>query len=141
MPDDNPKVATFKMSAAACRLTRDHDDSEVVLVLEALVGAGRRGVTQVSLGKALGMAPATVWRLIDTMESRDLVIRKSHPLDRRSKIIEITDAGRATIELQSGQAAIRRDRLLQDFTTEEVSALSSLLKRIVINSESVISPS
>lgn len=110
-------------------------------MLEALVEAGRRGLTQVSLGKALGMVPATVSRLIDTMESRDLVKRKSHPLDRRSKIVEITDAGRALIELRSGQAAIRRESLFKDFTTEEVSALRSLLTRIVSNSDRITSMS
>ncbi len=47
------------------------------------------------LAEGLCVAPRTVTSLVDGLEAEGLVVRKPHPTDRRTKVIEMTDAGRA----------------------------------------------
>lgn len=134
MPQSDPRLATLELLAAACRLNRIPRDGGDILVLKALDQAGRRGMTQVSLGNALDLFPATLSRLIDSMEGRGLVMRKPHPLDRRSKVVEITDVGRQRIAAQSDHAMTESDRLFVDFSNDDLTSLRTLLSRLVSNS-------
>lgn len=50
-------------------------------------------LTQVELGKALGLDKTTLMTQLDGLERLGLVIRRSDPRDRRARIPEITKAG------------------------------------------------
>ncbi len=52
-------------------------------------------MTQKDLASALACKPSNVTFVVDKLESRGLVERRPHPTDRRSKILHLTEPGRA----------------------------------------------
>jgi DNA-binding MarR family transcriptional regulator len=52
-------------------------------------------LTQVELAKALGLDKTTLMSQLDRLERMGLVVRRSDPRDRRTRIPEITQAGNA----------------------------------------------
>lgn len=53
------------------------------------------GLTQIELGKTLGLDKTTLMSQLDRLEHMGLVVRRSDPRDRRARIPEITDDGDA----------------------------------------------
>ena len=115
----------------------DHDRK--VAVAEALglswtrVLALRRLTTQPltlrGLSARLAADPPYVTLMVDDLEERGLVRRKPHPEDRRAKLVELTEAGRA--------AAVRAEAILdeppaalRDVPTGDLAALMRVLERL-----------
>jgi DNA-binding MarR family transcriptional regulator len=115
----------------------DHDRK--VAVAEALglswtrVLALRRLTTQPltlrGLSERLAADPPYVTLMVDDLEERGLVRRKPHPEDRRAKLVELTEAGRA--------AAVRAEAILdeppaalRDVPTGDLAALMRVLERL-----------
>lgn len=71
-------------------------------------------LSQVELGKALGLDKTTLMSQLDRLEHRGLVVRRSDPHDRRSRIPEITRAGEAL-----------RARVARDCTIAEAEAVQN----------------
>lgn len=130
------RVEALHLLASACRPingTQGLVERADGPVLAALVDAGRRGLNQASLGARLGLSPGAVSRLIDTMEARGLVVRTTHPLDRRSKVIELTPGGREQADAYQSLQQTRCDNIFGDFTPDELQTLKGLLKRVLGN--------
>ncbi len=94
----------------------DHDQAP--FALDEIARAGRRGLSQVDIARALGMSPSSATRLIDSLEAADLVRREPHPNDRRIKQVVLTVVGRALLadlmadlERNSRRAGLDRDAL------------------------------
>jgi DNA-binding MarR family transcriptional regulator len=86
----------------------------VALALAVLDGAGE-ALTPSQIGERLLVASATMTATLDALESRGWARRMPHPEDRRSLLVEITPAGRATA-----------DRLLPGIHVVERRAMSAL---------------
>ena len=88
------------------------------------------GRTQLALAHDLGLDKTTLTSLLDRLETGGLVVRSVDPHDRRARIPELTDAGRA----MQAQATSARDRaeaeLLSTFTDAEQELLRALLTRL-----------
>jgi DNA-binding MarR family transcriptional regulator len=63
------------------------------IVLSALVM--QANLTQLELGKALGIDKTTLMIELDRLEAKGLIVRRADPRDRRARIPEATAAGRA----------------------------------------------
>ncbi|MCZ4499797.1 MAG: regulatory protein MarR [Marmoricola sp.] len=107
-------------------LLRPHDLTFAryeALVLLSFTSKGSLPLGKV--GERLQVHPTSVTPIIDRLESSGLVRRRPHPEDRRAVLAEITDAGRALVEVATadllaagfGLAALEEDQL------REVSAL------------------
>jgi DNA-binding MarR family transcriptional regulator len=67
--------------------------------LRALQALDRRGPCLVGeLGDDLGVVPSTASRLSDRLTEAGLITRRPAPSNRRSTLLELTDAGRAVLE-------------------------------------------
>jgi DNA-binding MarR family transcriptional regulator len=55
----------------------------------------REGQTHTELGERLGLAPATVTRMLQRMEKAGFVVRKADPDDQRVSRVYLTEAGHA----------------------------------------------
>ncbi len=73
-------------------------------------------------------APATTVA-VNELETRGLVVREIDPLNRRSKLVSITDAGRAAVA-NANTAPDPAPEQLQSFTAHELRALAVLLRRL-----------
>jgi DNA-binding MarR family transcriptional regulator len=67
--------------------------------LRALQSLDRRGPSMVGeLGDDLGLVPSTASRLSDRLADAGLITRRPAPANRRSTLLELTDAGRDVLE-------------------------------------------
>ena len=78
----------------------EHVENSVGLEpLRALQSLDRRGPSKVGeLGDDLGLVPSTASRLSDRLAEAGLITRRPAPNNRRSTLLELTDAGRAILD-------------------------------------------
>lgn len=82
------------------------------------------------LARLLGVTPAAVTQLVDTLRSRGLVERRENPEDARSTFVVLTDAAASSI-VQFEEAAIARSRWrFDDLDDTELRTLADLLMRL-----------
>jgi len=74
-------------------------------------------------------------RVVDHLEERDLLRRTPNGSDRRSVQLQLTAAGRETIDAGIPLVVDRLNDVLGDFTSAEVSTLTSLLSRMIARLE------
>ena len=88
------------------------------------------GLMQRELGKALGMFPSNLVKLIDELEGKDLVRRRKSTADRRPYTLELTRKGqRVTLELMALTRA-HQDYICASLTATERRELTRLLQKI-----------
>ncbi len=95
------------------------------LVLDALAEDDVQ--SQQSLASRLDVSRTIMVRLVDRLEDAGLVTRTPNPANRRSHILSITDAGRATLADLSTQD----EKLTAPLTERERVRLTELLRRLV----------
>jgi DNA-binding MarR family transcriptional regulator len=78
----------------------EHTENTVGLTpLRALQSLDRRGPSTVGeLGDDLALVPSTASRLSDRLAEAGLITRRPAPSNRRSTLLELTDAGRAILD-------------------------------------------
>jgi len=92
-------MATQRLLATFHRILPEAEGSEMgLLSLTIIAQAGRRGISQIDLARAISRQPASITRLIDRLEAADLVSRSPHPCDRRIKVLLLTEKGQQTLD-------------------------------------------
>lgn len=82
------------------------------------------------LADALACTRATMTGLVDTLEKKKLVRRVSHPEDRRSVLVQLTDEGRSVLQSTPGLEEIFGSCCCNVLPPEETEALIRLLKKL-----------
>ncbi|RAP19548.1 hypothetical protein C2W64_03937 [Brevibacillus laterosporus] len=83
-----------------------------------------------AIADRLGIERASVTSLLDWMEKRGLIIRYSHPQDRRRLIIKITEKGKEITFRSLPVFWSSCASLLEEFTQEECQVLEKLLTKM-----------
>lgn len=92
-------------------------------------------LTQVELGKVLGIDKSTLMSQLDHLEGMSLVVRRIDPRDRRARIPEITEAGEeARLEVSEACAKVEAS-VLESFTEADRKRLRRMLFEIIGDSE------
>lgn len=89
-----------------------------------------QGISQQNLAKALGMHASRLVALIDDLESRELVIRKSNPSDRRLYSLELTAKGEEILRSIRDLAEEHNRLMCAALTRTEAAQLELLLLKI-----------
>jgi DNA-binding MarR family transcriptional regulator len=79
---------------------------------KALMKVGAGPCKLRDLATRLGTDAPYTTLIVDDLEKRGLVIRTRHPDDRRSKLVTLTDAGRAAAEVAQGIVGAPPEALL-----------------------------
>ncbi len=88
------------------------------------------GSLQRELSTSLGYDPSAIVGLVDDLEKLGFAERRPSPDDRRSRIVVLTEAGRAFLR-DTDEAGLRvTNELLQPLEATERDALHSLLQRV-----------
>ena len=77
--------------------------------------------------------PAAVCRMLDALERNGLIVRSAAKRDRRSGLIELTDAGRAAQSAWEVRCKELEAQMLRGFTDEERAQFSQFLSRAYRN--------
>ena len=92
-------------------------------------------LTQIELGKALGLDKTTLMSQLDRLERLGLVARRGDPRDRRRRIPEITEAGNALRARVASACDSVEAAALNSFSQDQVHLLRRMLFEIIGDSE------
>ena len=88
------------------------------------------GLSQQELAAKLGIHPSRLVALLDELERKGLVERKSNPDDRRQYSLHLTEKGTKTLEEIGHVAQQHQEALCAALTLEEREKLAELLRKI-----------
>lgn len=100
-------------------------------VLRILRGAGENGLWAGEIGQRLVTRNPDVTRLIDRLEKRKLVRRRSDASDRRAVRVHITDAGREQVGALDSKARTMLPSLLARLPARKLTALRDELDTLL----------
>jgi DNA-binding MarR family transcriptional regulator len=80
------------------------------------------------LADALDMTPASASALIDRMDQRGFVTRRSDPDDRRTVLVELSKRGQHILDVMERGSTDHFGRLIEKMTTNERDALATTLR-------------
>jgi DNA-binding MarR family transcriptional regulator len=96
------------------------------------IDAGRP-VSQGEIARAMNVDRTTMVALIDDLQFKGLVRRRQDVDDRRKNVVELTDAGRATV-LRAAEAAERVERdFLRPLSAAETAQFRKILRALLEN--------
>lgn len=89
--------------------------------------------TQAALAEAIGADKSRIIPVLDELESQGLILRRPDPDDRRVRLLEITDTGRAA--KNAAQTAIQRgeERWLQKLSADDRRVFVRALQQLASN--------
>ena len=95
-----------------------------------LLGFSRAGALPMSvMGQRLQLHPTSITNIVDRLQASELVLRRPHPTDGRTTLVEITEAGRERAAAATA-AVTAVDFGLVGLEPAEVGALTDLLARV-----------
>jgi DNA-binding MarR family transcriptional regulator len=103
------KHAQLRLNELTSAVLAPHDvDAKEWAVLLAL--ATDDALSQLHVAYRLRIDRTTMVALLDALEAKGLVVRRPHPADRRRNVVELTTAGRDTLDhaTKAGEEAERR---------------------------------
>lgn len=89
------------------------------------------GVLQKDLARVMGIESPGLVRLLDTLEAKDLLIRKPAVNDRRGKTVHLTPQATALLAELHLSAAQVRDQLLENISDTEIQTCITVLDKIL----------
>ncbi len=92
-------------------------------------------LTQVELGKALGLDKTTLMSQLDRLEEMGLLVRRNDPRDRRARIPEITRAGDALRATVASACARVEAAALDNVSQDQVKIFRRILFDIIGDSD------
>lgn len=116
-------------SFAALRL--NHTEARLLTLLEQHGG----GATQDTLSNQLSVDRSNAGRALSRLEAGGMVVRRKDELDARTKIVDITDAGRAAVQEIAQVRAEMAESLLGKLSRSETRAVSDLLRTVLGNEQ------
>lgn len=103
------------------------DAREVMLFRHVALAEGR---SQRELAHAIGLPPSRVVALVDQLEARGWVERRTSDADRRARRLHLTPAGRSMLERIMRVSAEHEAELTRGIAPSEREALIELLDRV-----------
>ncbi len=88
---------------------------------------------QIAIAKRIGIEGPTLTRMLDTLEAEGLVIRRADPTDRRTKLIELTEAGKRALDEIMAVAHNFRKSILNDLSDVELDAVNRVTDKLLTN--------
>jgi DNA-binding MarR family transcriptional regulator len=92
-------------------------------------------LTQIELGKALGLDKTTLMSQLDRLERMGHVVRRHDPRDRRARIPEITDAGNALRAKVANACATVEAAAVNSYRQDQVQVFRRMLFDIIGDTE------
>lgn len=114
-------------------LNRDDITLEQFVVLYNLVN--QDGINQKNLSQRVDKDQATLARILDILESRNYVERKTTDKDRRSFLVYITDSGRHKVKEIAKRLERVHNKIVEGIPNDKVDLFIELIKQMNENLE------
>lgn len=114
-------------------LDRDDITLEQYVVLYNLIN--QDGINQKNLSHKVDKDQATLARILDILEGRGYVVRKTTEKDRRAFLVYITDEGRAKVKEIARRLENVHNKIIEGISPESVDSFISLVKLMNENLE------
>ncbi|MGC3936211.1 MarR family winged helix-turn-helix transcriptional regulator [Roseobacter sp. EG26] len=88
-------------------------------------------ISQNRLGRLTAMDSATIKGVVERLKAKGLVLSRSDLKDRRMRLVELSDKGRAVFETELVAALHARTETLAPLTEEEAKTFEALLSKLV----------
>ncbi|MET7622192.1 MarR family winged helix-turn-helix transcriptional regulator [Streptomyces sp. NPDC005408] len=132
-PMSGPPIGML-LSRVAKTVSRAFDDAlaeaggsrPAWLILIALK-SGEAGANQRRLAEAVGIQGATLTHHLNSMEAEGLVTRRRDPGNRRSHVVELTEAGESAFHRMRSAAVSFDRRLREGLSDEDLKGLERVL--------------
>lgn len=95
-----------------------------------MIGANR-GISQRSLSQLLGIFASRLVRLLDELESKELIERRTQPYDRRTYGLLLTAKGQRALTKVGEVTKALEDHIFAALSPSEVDQLVDMLERVV----------
>ena len=90
----------------------------------------KKGTPSTSLGPKMGMEATSLSRTLKSMEEKNLIIRKPHPIDGRSVLIHLTSLGK-THRASSKSAVMKfNEKVLSTVGNESLNNFHDVIEKI-----------
>ena len=93
--------------------------------------AGQEPGSQQQAAQRLGVDRTTMVGLVDTLEDKGLVRRRAHAEDRRRNVIELTEAGRDTLQRAGEASRDAERRFLAPLSVRDAEQLKTALLTLI----------
>jgi DNA-binding MarR family transcriptional regulator len=84
------------------------------------------------LGTQLGVSPRNMTAIVDALEEAHLVVRRPHPTDRRTILVELSPGGVQQVEKALGPRLDAMAELFIELSAEERERFSAVLTRLTL---------
>jgi DNA-binding MarR family transcriptional regulator len=121
--------AQLRAFGAFAEVTAETSLSPMLFGVLATV-ADRPGEGQREIAASLGADPSTMVRLVDQLEARGLLRRVVHPVDRRTTVPTLTEAGHELLRRATPLVAASDERFAVALDGAERAQLLALLRRL-----------
>jgi DNA-binding MarR family transcriptional regulator len=112
-----------------------------VEVLGRLAAAGQRSLRLSALAAECGLSLSRVSRIVDALEARRLVERRSSELDARAVEAHLTDAGLDLVrQAQTTHFASVQERFFEQLSADEIATLAKVFSRFAPRAVAECSP-
>jgi DNA-binding MarR family transcriptional regulator len=122
------RVVADRLGTAVARAGIDDMRSSFGFVIRALAERDR---TLTELSELLGVTKQAAIKVVDEMEERGYVERRPDPVDRRAKVIRLTDKARGVRRTALRASSRLETELVQDLGTEDLQATRRVLIRLL----------
>ncbi|WBB90735.1 MarR family transcriptional regulator [Verrucosispora sp. WMMC514] len=92
---------------------------------------------QGAIAEELGIDRTVLTYLIDDLEQGGLVVRRPDPADRRSRLVTLTETGRAAARHRREALDAVESRLLRELSPKQAGTLRALLRRVACAAQAV----
>jgi DNA-binding MarR family transcriptional regulator len=122
----------YGLSTIETEIVRRHGMSlwGYTVLVEVVSGPAR---SQLALAAAVPVDKTKLVALLDELESAELVRRRPDPRDRRARLVEPTEAGRATHAAAGAEIRAVEDALLADLDAAQREEFLRTLRRVVVH--------
>jgi MarR family 2-MHQ and catechol resistance regulon transcriptional repressor len=106
------------------------------LALETLLHKGPTPVNEI--GRRVQLTSGSITTAIDRLERKGMVERRSHPEDRRARVVHLTPAGRKLITCAFADHARAMERAASGLTAAERGQAAGLLKKLGVRAAELL---
>ena len=89
------------------------------------------GLEQATLARLIAFDRSTVGSVIDRLEEKKLVVRRTAKHDRRANLLHATEAGEVVLKAVMGRVARAQERMLEPLSPRDRKTFIRLMMRLV----------